>query len=252
MKLPKTPSFKLHGKKAFVAGGSRGIGFACAVALAEVGAHVFVCARDPQALSAAVASMNDAGFNTEAIQLDVTNQAEVKRVFLEIGQIDILCNSAGMAIHSSSLDTTSEDFDSVVNLNLKAAYFLAQSAAKSMKGRGGSIIQISSQMAHVGGPDRAVYCATKHGVEGFNKAMAIELGPENIRVNSISPTFILTPMTEKTFSDPVKRLWINDKIKLPRVGMVEDIMGAVIYLASDASSLVTGTTILVDGGWTAD
>jgi len=144
------------------------------------------------------------------------------------------------------------DFDLVVNLNLKAAYFLAQSAAKSMKGRGGSIIQISSQMAHVGGPDRAVYCATKHGVEGFNKAMAIELGPENIRVNSISPTFILTPMTEKTFSDPVKRLWINDKIKLPRVGMVEDIMGAVIYLASDASSLVTGTTILVDGGWTAD
>ncbi|MCL4162978.1 UNVERIFIED_CONTAM: hypothetical protein GTU68_001397 [Idotea baltica] len=117
---------------------------------------------------------------------------------------------------------------------------------------GGSIIQISSQMGHVGGPERAVYCGTKHAVEGFNKAMAIDWGPDNIRVNSICPTFILTPLTKATFADPEKRAWIDDKIKLPRVGVVEDIMGAVIYLASNASAMVTGTSILIDGGWTAD
>jgi 2-deoxy-D-gluconate 3-dehydrogenase len=128
---------------------------------------------------------------------------------------------------------------------------LAQAVARQMLGRGGSIIQISSQMAHVGGIDRAVYCGTKHAVEGMTKAMAIEWGPEQIRVNTICPTFILTDLTKPTFDDPEKRAWIASKIKLPRVGQVEDIMGACLFLASDASALVTGTSLLVDGGWTA-
>ena len=142
------------------------------------------------------------------------------------------------------------DLEAVVNVNFKGAYFLAQEAARGMT-NGGSIIQISSQMGHVGGQERAVYCGTKHAIEGINKAMAIEFGPDNIRVNSICPTFIKTPLTEGTFADPAKRAWIDEKIKLPRIGEVEDIMGAVQFLASDASALVTGTSILVDGGWTA-
>ena len=140
-----------------------------------------------------------------------------------------------------------------MSVNVKSAYFLAQSAAKKMiaKGVGGSIIQISSQMAYVGGIDRAVYCGTKHAIEGINKSMAMEFGPHKIRINSICPTFIRTPFTESTFKDPDKVKWIESKIKLRRVGEVEDIMGAVKFLASDVSSMVTGSSILIDGGWTA-
>jgi 2-deoxy-D-gluconate 3-dehydrogenase len=139
-----------------------------------------------------------------------------------------------------------------MSVNVRAAYFVAQAAATGMVERGGgSIVQISSQMGHVGGPDRAVYAATKHAVEGMTKSMAIEWGPKGIRVNTICPTFIRTPLTEGTFADPERVAWIEQKIKLGRVGEVEDIMGAVVFLASDASSIVTGASILIDGGWTA-
>ncbi|MEM6407079.1 MAG: SDR family oxidoreductase [Pseudomonadota bacterium] len=251
MSLPKTPSFRLDGKRAFVPGGSRGIGLGCAVALAEAGAHVVIAARGLEAVEASAQEMRDAGYSAEGIAMDVTDLDAVKSVFATRGPFDILCNSAGLARHSKTVDTDPADYDAVMAINVKAAYFLAQQAAISMEGRGGSIIQISSQMGHVGGQERAVYCGTKHAIEGINKAMAIEFGPENIRVNSICPTFILTPLTEATFADPAKRAWIDEKIKLPRVGEVADIMGAVVFLASDASSLVTGTSILVDGGWTA-
>jgi 2-deoxy-D-gluconate 3-dehydrogenase len=164
--------------------------------------------------------------------------------------VDILCNSAGMARHGPAIDANLDDFDAVSAVNFKAAYFLAQEAAKGMHD-GGSIIQISSQMGHVGGMERAVYCGTKHAVEGMTKAMAIEWGPSKIRVNTICPTFIRTPLTKATFEDPAKLAWIEEKIKLPRVAEIEDIMGAVVFLATDASAMVTGTSILVDGGWTA-
>ncbi|GGC05082.1 3-oxoacyl-ACP reductase [Marivita lacus] len=251
MTLPRTPSFRLDGKRALVAGGSRGIGFGCAVALAEAGAHVIVAARNAVQVQAAVNEMAQAGFSAEALVLDVTDVAAVRDAFDAIGPVDVLVNSAGLARHSPALETTPEDFDAVAAVNIKAAYFLAQAAARQMVGRGGSIIQISSQMAHVGGIDRAVYCGTKHAVEGMTKAMAIEWGPQSIRVNTICPTFILTDLTKPTFDDPEKRAWIEAKIKLPRVGQVEDVMGACLFLASDASALVTGTSILVDGGWTA-
>ena len=251
MTLPRTPSFRLDGKRALVAGGSRGIGLGCAVALAEAGAHVVIAARGAAQVQSAADDLAQAGFSAEALVLDVTDLSAVQDAFGAVAPVDILVNSAGLARHSPALETTSEDFDAVSAINIKAAYFLAQTAAKQMADRGGSIIQISSQMGHVGGIDRAVYCATKHAVEGMTKAMAIEWGPRGIRVNTICPTFIRTPLTEATFADPDKRAWIEGKIKLGRVGQVEDIMGAVVYLASDASALITGAALLVDGGWTA-
>ncbi len=251
MTLPQTPSFRLDGKRALVTGGSRGIGLGCATALAEAGATVLIAARGISQVEGAVQQLRDAGYTAEGVTLDVTDINAVRTVFESNGTIDILVNSAGLARHSPALETTAEDFDAVTGINIKAAYFLAQAAARQMVGRGGSIIQISSQMGHVGGIDRAVYCGTKHAVEGMTKSMAIEWGPEDIRVNTICPTFILTELTKPTFDDPEKRAWIDSKIKLPRVGQVEDIMGACLFLASDASALVTGTSILVDGGWTA-
>lgn len=250
MPLPRTPSFRLDGRRAFVPGGSRGIGLACAAALAEAGAHVVIVARGQEGVDEAVAALTQAGHSAEGQALDVSDIAALTACLDAHAPFDILCNSAGLARHSPALDTTPEDFDAVVGLNLRAAYFLAQQVAKRME-NGGSILQISSQMGHVGGIDRAVYCATKHGVEGMTKAMAIDWGPRNIRVNTICPTFVRTPLSAPTFDDPVRRAWIEEKIKLPRVAEVEDLMGAVLFLASDASAMVTGTSLLVDGGWTA-
>jgi NAD(P)-dependent dehydrogenase (short-subunit alcohol dehydrogenase family) len=254
MTLPKTPSFDLTGKRALVAGASSGIGLGCAVALAEGGAHVTLAARSLDKLDAAVADMKAAGFSAEAVAMDVSDVAATEAAVNANGPFDILVNSAGLAIHSPALETTEADFDAVSNLNIKGAYFLTRAVAKGLvaMGKTGSLINISSQMAHVGGPDRAVYCATKHAVEGFTKAMAIEWGPLGIRINTICPTFIRTPLTEPTFSDPEKVKWLKEKIKLGRTGEVADMMGAVLYLASDASSLMTGTHMLIDGGWTAD
>ncbi|MGC6527126.1 MAG: SDR family NAD(P)-dependent oxidoreductase [Paracoccaceae bacterium] len=250
--LPKTPSFRLDGKRAFVPGGSRGIGLGCSAALAEAGAEVLIAARSADQVRSSVDELKAAGHKVSGLALDVTDHEAVRAVFAEHGPFHILVNSAGIARHGPTLETTPEDFDAVVGVNFKAAYFMAQEAAKGMKELGGgSIVQISSQMAQVGGQERAVYCGTKHGIEGFNKAMAIDLAPFSIRLNSVCPTFIRTPLTAPTFSDPEKVKWIESKIKLGRIGEVEDIMGAVLFLASDASSLVTGTSILVDGGWTA-
>ena len=251
MRLPKTPSFRLDGRRALVTGASRGIGLGCAVALAEAGAHVVMAARGADALDEAAYTLRKAGLSAEALVLDVADLDAVRGAMGASGPFDILCNSAGLARHGPALDTTADDFDAVMAVNLRSAYFLAQEAARGMGDKGGSIIQISSQMGHVGGVDRAVYCASKHGLEGMTKAMAIEWGPRGIRVNTICPTFIRTPLTESTFADPERVAWITAKIKLGRVGEVEDIMGAVTYLASDASALVTGTSLVVDGGWTA-
>lgn len=254
MNLPRTPSFRLDGRRALVAGASSGIGLGCAVALAEAGAHVVMAARGAEKLQAAVDEMASAGLSAEALPLDIADIEATAAAVAADGPFDILCNSAGIARHSPAVETEPAGFDLTMNANLRGAYFLAQAAARGMiaAGRRGSIITISSQMGHVGGPDRAVYCASKHGVEGFTKAMAIELGPRGVRVNTIAPTFIRTPLTEPTFRDAAKRAWVESKIKLDRVGEVEDIMGAVVYLASDAAAMVTGTSLVIDGGWTAE
>ncbi len=254
MKLPTTPSFQLNGKRALVAGASSGIGLACAAALAQAGAAVTLAARSADKLAAAVDEMRAAGMTADALTLDVSDVPATAKVVADNGPFDILVNSAGLARHGASTDTTPHDFDAVQALNFKGAYFLTQAVAKGLiaAGKPGSLINITSQMAHVGGIDRAVYCGTKHGVEGFTKAMAIEWGPMGIRVNTIAPTFIRTALTEATFQNPERFNWIMDKIKLGRVGEVTDIMGPVVYLASDASALMTGTSMLIDGGWTAD
>lgn len=251
--LPRTPSFRLDGKTALVAGASRGIGLGCAVALAEAGAHVVCAARGADALNEAVDAMRARGFAAESLVLDIADIDAVSAAIEGLSRLDVFVNSAGIARHGPALETTPEDFDTVIDTNLRGAYFAAREAAQKMiaAGQGGAIITLSSQMGHVGGIDRAVYSASKHAVEGMTKAMAIEWGDAGIRVNTICPTFIRTPLTEATFQNPERVAWIESKIKLGRIGQVEDIMGAVVFLASDAAALITGTALLVDGGWTA-
>lgn len=253
MQLPTMPSFSLKGRSALVVGASSGIGTACAVALAEYGAKVTVAARRKEKLEILVNQMKKRNYEVQFLVMDINNVEETKEIITCHNPYDILVNSAGIAKHSAAKDTVLDDYDIVMKTNLRGAYFLTQSVSKKLiaSKKAGSLINISSQMGLVGGQERAVYCASKHAVEGFTKAMAIELGVHNIRVNTICPTFILTEMTQKTFEEPEKRNWIESKIKIGRIGKIEDIMGAVVYLASDASSLVTGSSLLVDGGWTA-
>jgi NAD(P)-dependent dehydrogenase (short-subunit alcohol dehydrogenase family) len=252
--LPHTPSFRLDGRAALVGGASSGIGLACACALAEAGAAVTLVARNSGALESAAADILAAGHQATALALDVADVAATAAAVAEAGPFDVLVNSAGLARHGPAAETSPGDFDAVMAVNLRGAFFLAQAVARGLiaAGRSGSLVTISSQMGHVGGVDRAVYCASKFAVEGFTKAMAIEWGPHGIRVNTVCPTFIRTPLTEPTFANPTRLAWVEEKIKLRRTGTIEDIMGAVTYLASDASSLVTGTSLMVDGGWTAD
>ena len=254
MALPSTPSFRLDGRRALVTGASSGIGLGCAVALAEAGAHVVCAARGADRLNAVVAEMAAAGFSVEPLVLDMADLDALAAALAGMEAFDVVVNSAGLARHAPALDTSVEDYDAVMGINLRAAHFLSARVAEAMHQTGtrGSIIHISSQMGHVGGIDRSVYAATKHGLEGMVKAMAIEWGPLGIRVNTICPTFIRTPLGEQTLRNPERRAWIEEKIKLGRVGEIEDVMGAVVYLASDASSLVTGSALMIDGGWTAD
>ena len=230
MELPQTPSFRLDNKKALVTGASRGIGFAASAALADAGAEVVMAARTQGDLDAAVATITGNGGRARALVLDVGNLENAKSAIREHGPFDILVNNAGVARHGPMTETRVDDFDLVIDVNVRAAYFIAQAVANGMidAGRAGSIINVSSQMGHVGGPKRAVYCASKFAVEGMTRAMAIELGQSGIRVNTICPTFIETEFTKKSLDDPEFRDWVLSKIKLGRVGKVEDIMGPVV------------------------
>ncbi len=249
--LPQTPSFRLDGRRAVVTGAGRGIGLAAAAALADAGAEVTLVARTSAEIEAATAKI---GKGAVAATLDVSDLAAVRAFFEQRPAFHVLVNNAGTNRPKPMWESSEEDFDAVIGLNLKSAYFVAQACVRQMLAEGarGSLIHMSSQMGHIGGPTRALYCASKWGVEGMNKAMALDLAPHGIRSNTIAPTFIETPMTKPFMEDPVARANIVGKIKLGRLGTVEDIMGAVVYLASDASSLVTGTSVIVDGGWTAD
>jgi NAD(P)-dependent dehydrogenase (short-subunit alcohol dehydrogenase family) len=224
-----------------------------AVALAEAGAYVVIAARPSDDLDAVAASIRERGGECEAVELDVTDVDRVAAVVEQQDPFDILVNNAGMNRPGPMQDMTTDDFDAVMNINVRAAYFVAKAVVKKMlvKGQGGSIINTSSQMGRVGGIDRTIYCASKHAVEGLTRALAIELGEHNIRVNTICPTFIMTPFTKKTFDDPDLVAWIHSKIKLGRIGEIEDVMGAVVFLASGASALITGSSLMIDGGWTA-
>jgi NAD(P)-dependent dehydrogenase (short-subunit alcohol dehydrogenase family) len=252
--LPKTPSFRLDGKRALVTGAGRGIGLSCAAALAEAGAHVILAARSLDELEVAARAIRAAGGLAEAIRLDVMDLASVKAVIRHAEPFDILVNNAGANRPKSFVDASEADFDAVIDLNLKSAYFVAQAVAARMIAAGvkGSIIHMGSQMGHVGGAHRSLYCASKWAIEGLNKAMALDLAPYGIRSNTIAPTFIETPLTRPFFEDKAFLDSVLTKIKLGRLGQVEDLMGAVVFLASGASALMTGSSLVVDGGWTAD
>jgi NAD(P)-dependent dehydrogenase (short-subunit alcohol dehydrogenase family) len=252
--LPQTPSFRLDGKRALVTGAGRGIGLAMAAALAGAGAEVVLCARSAGEIEAAAQAIREAGGTAQAVTLDVLDLAAVRAVFAAQPALDILINNAGGNRPKPFVEVTEADYDAVLDLNLKSAFFVAQAAAQRMIAarRGGSIIQMSSQMGHVGGPRRTLYCASKWGLEGLTKAMALDLAPHEIRVNTIAPTFIETPLTKPFFEDKAFLDSVLAKIKLGRLGQVEDLMGAVVFLASDASALMTGASMVIDGGWTAD
>lgn len=251
--LPDIPSFRLDGKRALVTGASSGIGLAAATALAHAGAELTLVARRADRLQEVMEAMSKAGLSAESLVLDIGDIDATSRAIHSAGPFDILVNSAGSARHQPAIEVTADAFDQVMNVNLRGAFFVTQAVAQGLAraDRPGSLINVSSQMGHVGGYDRAVYCASKHAVEGFTKAMAMEWGPSGIRVNTVCPTFIKTALTESTFQDPAQVERIREKIKLGRVGTPQDVAGAILYLASEASSLVTGTSILVDGGWTA-
>jgi NAD(P)-dependent dehydrogenase (short-subunit alcohol dehydrogenase family) len=253
MMLPRTPSFRLDGRRALVTGASSGIGLGAAAALAEAGAEVTLVARRVAELERVQDAIRASGGSAEARALDITDLAAMAAVVAADGPFDVMVNSAGLARHSPALDTTPEDYDAAMALNLRAAYFLTREVARGLIAarKPGSLINVSSQMGHVGGPDRAVYSANKHALEGMTKSMALEWAPHGIRVNTLCPTFIRTPLAEQTLKDPARRAWILSKIKLGRVGEIEDLMGPVVFLASDASAMMTGTHLIVDGGWTA-
>lgn len=253
MRLPHTPSFSLHGKRALVTGGSKGLGFACAVALAEAGADVWIAARHRSDLAAAAEVAAAEQLTLQPLTLDITDTQRVEAVLNSLPAMDILVNSAGLARHQPFLMVSEENFDAVMTLNLRATFFLSQRVARRMRdeGRAGSIIHLSSQMGHVGGPERSVYCASKFALEGLTRTMALELGKAGIRVNTLCPTFIETDLSRQALRDEEFRRYVMSNIKLPRLGRVEDVMGPVVFLASDAAAMITGSAMMVDGGWTA-
>src|ERR1700704_5834339 len=254
IELAASPSFRLDGKRALVTGGGRGIGLAAASARAQAGAHVTLAARTLAEIEAAAPGIRARGDKADAMQLDVTRLDAVRRTVAAAEPFDVLVNNAGTNRPADLMDVKVEDFDAIFALNVRAAFFAAQAVARRLleAKRAGSIINISSQMGHVGAARRSVYCASKHAMEGFTKAMAIELAPHGVRVNTEGPTFLETPLTKPFFDNAAFKAEVLAKIKLGRLGKVEDVLGAVLFLASDASALVTGTSIVVDGGWTAD
>ena len=251
MSLPQTPSFRLDGRRAIVTGAGRGIGLAAAAALADAGAQVTLVARTASEIDAAAAQIGKGAIGET---LDVSDIAAVKSFFSTRPAFHILVNNAGTNRPKPMWEASEDDFDAVFDLNVKSAFFVAQHCVQKMMAEciSGSLIHMTSQMGHVGGPNRSLYCGSKWALEGMNKAFALDLAVHKIRSNTIAPTFIETPMTKPFFEDADFKASVLTKIKLGRIGQVEDLMGAILFLASDASSLITGTSIVVDGGWTAD
>jgi len=245
-------SFDLSGRVALVTGAGRGIGEACALGLGEAGADLVLVSRSPEELARTAERAEATGRRAQVAPGDVTSAQDVRTIAEGAGRVDILVNSAGTNIPEPFLDVSEENFDALLAVNLKGTFLMSQAIGRSMAERGdGSIVNISSQMGHVGGPNRTAYCASKHGVEGLTKAMALDLAPRGVRVNSVAPTYIETPMSSGFLRDPVFRANTVGRIPLGRIGRVDDVVGAVLYLASPAASLVTGASLLVDGGYTA-
>jgi NAD(P)-dependent dehydrogenase (short-subunit alcohol dehydrogenase family) len=248
-----TPSMRLDGMVGVVTGAGRGLGRACAIALADAGAEVALVSRTHSELQALAGEIAARGGKARAVPCDILDTEQVRERIEALERIDILVNNAGGNIPEPFVEVSEEHLDRILTLNVRAAFLVAQSAARRMiaGGRGGSVIHMSSQMGHVGAPNRTVYCMTKHAIEGLSKAMAVELAPHRIRVNAIGPTFVLTPMTRPFFERKAFRNDTLGRIPLGHLAELEDIMGAVVFLASPAAAMITGASLTIDGGWTA-
>ena len=253
MSLIPLPSFRLDGKRALVTGAGRGIGAAAAGVFAQAGAFVTLCARNGGEVEAQADEIRRAGYQADAFALDVCDIATMRREIEARGPFDILLNNAGTNRIRSIVEVSEEDYDAVLDLNLKAALFVGQAVARGLlaAAKPGTIINVSSQMGHVGGGGRSLYSASKFGLEGLTRCMAIDLAPHGIRVNTICPTFIDTALTRPILDTPGTRDHVLSRIKLGRLGRMEELSGALLLLASDASTLMTGSSVMVDGGWTA-
>ena len=251
-------NFRLEGRSAFITGAGRGIGRACAAALAQAGAEVWLAARTREDIEAAAEEIRGAGGKAHAVAVDVTQAQSLREAIAAVPVLDVLVNNAGSNIPEPFVEVSEAHLDRLLELNVRAAFLAAQAGARKMlearerKARGGAIVNMSSQMGHVGAVNRTVYCMTKHALEGLTKAMALELAPHGIRVVSVAPTFIETPMyRQMAAAKPGFAQWVMERIPAGRLGRPEEVAAAVVFAASPAASLVTGTSLVVDGGWTA-
>lgn len=245
--------FRLDGKTAIVTGASHGIGLACARRLARNGSEVLLVGRTAKTLEEARSDLKAEGLKVRSVVCDITDRDALPSMINTLPQLDILVNNAGGNRPTPFLEVTRQDFDWLIDLNVRSLFFASQAAIRKMVqlGTKGSVVNMSSQSGHVGLPKRTVYCLTKHAIEGFTKALALEAAPFGIRVNSVAPTFVRTPMTEDYFANPDFAEFVHTRIPLGRCATPEDVADAVAFLASDAASSITGTSLRVDGGWTA-
>ena len=240
------------GQCVVVTGATRGLGKACAMAFAAQGADLVLVARSPEDLSRVEAEIREAGGKARSVPCDVTRDEDIERLFGSLQRCDVLLNNAGTNKPQPFVDVDPSTLDMLLDLNVRSMFLVAQAAARLMvRQKSGVILNMSSQMGHVGAPERTVYCMTKHAIEGLTKAMAVELAPHGVRVNAIAPTFIETPLTKPYFEDEAFRKQVLSAIPLGRIGRPEDVAAAAVFLASPGANLVTGTSLLVDGGYTA-
>lgn len=236
----------LRNKVALITGASKGLGRAISLSLSNAGAHVIAVARPSNELDSLGLQLGD---NGTIWSEDATGGALLEKIS-KLSSLDILVNNMGTNRPENFVDVSDNNLDIVIDMNIRATFRIARESVKKMK-RGGTVVNMTSQMGHVGSPGRTVYCMTKHAIEGLTKAMAVELAPEGIRVNSVAPTFIETPMTKPMLDDPEFADFVKKMIPLGQIGQPEDVASAVLYLCSDGASMITGHSLLVDGGWTA-
>lgn len=253
----KIPTFRLDGKVALVTGAGRGLGAAIAESYAAAGAEVVLLGRTQSYLEELSERISKAGGESRCVTCDVTDDAKLRDAIGALPSLDILVNNAGTNFPEPFVNVSDDHLDAMLDLNIRACFVAAQAAVRKMledaerPEKGGCVINMSSQMGHVGSPNRTVYCMTKHALEGLTKAMAVELAPQNIRVNSIGPTFADTPLVRRVVDTPEKRDFVMSRIPLGKLATLGDIAAAAVYLASPAAGMVTGTHLIVDGGWTA-